>query len=128
MIMKKLLGIVVLGLLFTNKAFAFNYLFDLGLSSPGGFGGFIMLIIIIVSIFFFLKEGSKEAKKSALMMIGIIFGLPLIFIIIAKEMGIFGFLLIAILASLFYIIPKVAMPKDKKPKVLKRKKRKKEKK
>ena len=126
--MRKLLLIIFISLLFTNKAFAFNYLFDLELSSPGGFGGFIMLIIIIVSIFFFLKEGSKEAKKSALMMIGIIFGLPLLFIIIAKEMGIFGFLLIAILASLFYIIPKVAMPKDKKSKVLKRKKRKKQKK
>jgi predicted membrane-bound spermidine synthase len=126
--MKKLLGIVVLGLFLSSNAYAFNYLFDLGLSSPGGFGGFIMFIIIIVSIFFFLKEGSKEAKKSALMMIGIIFGLPLLFIIIAKEMGIFGFLYLGILASLFYIIPKVAMPKDKKPKVLKRKKRKKQKK
>jgi len=123
--MKKLLGIVVLGLLWCNPVFAFNYLFDLGLSSSGGFGGFIMFIIIIVSIFFFLKEGSKEAKRDALMLIGIIFGLPLLFIIIAKEMGIFGFLYLGILASLFYIIPKVAMPKDKQPKVLKRKKRKK---
>ncbi len=127
--MKKLLGIIVLGLVWCNPAFAFNYLFDLGLSSSGGFGGFIMFIIIIVSIFFFLKEGSKEAKKSALMMIGIILGLPFLFIIVATRMGIFGFLLTAILyASLFYIVPKVAMPKDKKPKVLKRKKRKKQKK
>ena len=38
--MKKLLGIVVLGLFLSSNAYAFNYLFDLGLSSPGGFGGF----------------------------------------------------------------------------------------
>ena len=122
--MGKLLGIVILGLLWCKPALSFNYLFDLGLSSSGGFGGFIMFIIIVVSIFFFLKEGSKEAKRNALMMIGIIFLIPLLFLIITESMGIFGFLLIAILASLFYIIPKVAMSKDKKPKVLKRKKRK----
>jgi|TARA_B100001971_G_C17812251_1_gene344676 hypothetical protein len=40
-----------------------------------------------------------------------------------NQMGVFGFLLLGILASLFYIIPKVAMPKDTQPKVLKRKKR-----
>ena len=40
-----------------------------------------------------------------------------------NQMGIFGFLLLGILASLFYIIPKVAMPKDTHPKTLKRKKR-----
>ena len=33
--MKKLLGIVVLGLFLSSNAYAFNYLFDLGLSSPG---------------------------------------------------------------------------------------------
>ena len=118
--MKKLLGIVVLGLLWCNTSFAFNYLSDFG--ATGGGGGFIALILIGLLIFGLIK-GSKDTRRTILMYIGIIFLIPLLFIIIANEMGIFGFLYLGILASLFYIIPKVAMPKDTHPKTLKRKKR-----
>ena len=56
---KKLLGILVFGLLFTNKAFAFNYLFDLGLSGTSGIGGAILGLLIVYGAFF----GTKVYKS-----------------------------------------------------------------
>ena len=56
---KKLLGILVFGLLFTNKAFAFNYLFDLGLSGNSGIGGAILGLLIVYGAFF----GTKVYKS-----------------------------------------------------------------
>ncbi len=103
MLMKKLLGIVVLGLTLCKPAFAFNYLVDLGLSSPSGFGGFIMFIIIVVLIFFGLKEGSKETKFSIFLIFCITILFPLLlFIIIEASGSIFPIFVIGFVGFLFY--------------------------
>jgi len=57
--MKKLLAIIFLSLFFSNKAFAFNYLFDLGLSGTSGIGGAILGLLIIYGAFF----GTKVYKS-----------------------------------------------------------------
>ena len=51
--MKKLLGIVVMGLLWSNPALAFNYLSDFGATGGSAIVGLIMIIIL----FFMVKDG-----------------------------------------------------------------------
>ena len=57
--MKKLLAILVLGLLWCNPAFAFNYLLDEGLSGPSSFGGLIIILLILFGAFF----GTRVVKS-----------------------------------------------------------------
>lgn len=57
--MSRLLTIIFLSLFFSNKAFAFNYLFDLGLSGTSGIGGAILGLLIIYGAFF----GTKVYKS-----------------------------------------------------------------
>ena len=57
--MKKLLVIFVLALLWVNPAFAFNYLFDLGLSGTSGIGGAILGLLIVYGAFF----GTRVVKS-----------------------------------------------------------------
>ena len=57
--MKKLLAILVLGLLWCNPAFAFNYLLDEGLSGPSSFGGLIIILLILYGAFF----GTRVVKS-----------------------------------------------------------------
>ena len=51
--MKKILGIVVLGLFWSNPALAFNYLSDFGATGGSAIVGLIMIIIL----FFMVKDG-----------------------------------------------------------------------
>ena len=57
--MKKLLGILVLGLLWCNPAFAYNYLLELGLGGSSSFGGAIIIFAILYGAFF----GNKFTKS-----------------------------------------------------------------
>jgi hypothetical protein len=57
--MKKILLIFVLVLFWVNPAFAFNYLFDLGLSGTSGIGGAILGLLIVYGAFF----GTRVVKS-----------------------------------------------------------------
>ena len=73
--MKKLLGILLLGLMWCNPVFAFNYLSDFG--ATGGGGGFIALILVGLLIFGLIK-GDKKTRQTILMILGIVFLIPLL--------------------------------------------------
>ena len=60
---KKLLAIVVLGLLFSGNAYSFNFMIDLGMSSPNEFIGVVFGIIIV--IFFILKLFDRKSGFDA---------------------------------------------------------------
>ena len=78
--MKKLLAIVVLGLLWSNPVFANIYLFELGLGGAGsGIGGVFVFFLILYGAFF----GSKITKA-------IIWGWVMFFVVLGYGMVLFS--------------------------------------
>ena len=81
--MKKLFLYIFLVLMWCSPAFAFNYLSDFG--ATGGGGGFIALILIGLLIFGLIK-GDNKTRQTILMILGIVFLIPLLFIIIVNRL------------------------------------------
>ena len=61
--MKKLLSIIVLGLMLSGNAYSFNFMIDLGMASPDEFIGIVFGIIIV--IFFILKLFDRKSGFDA---------------------------------------------------------------